>query len=683
MRFAGWVRFDRSILGDLYEGKLTMNEFAVWTILTLCADAKTGGYFINASALRTFTGNQLSEDSAQRALKSLEDKGYIKRKTTQRHEVYPYIIHGYEVTVGEHKGKQVNILRTTNIDKPCYEYLAAGESAAGAPDDTTGDSAVQDAVEAADKTRSKNQEVRIKNEELNELMNESNLALMDERSKAKSGGEQGKPESNSSIWVKTDEVNLRLDFVKHFSSCLGKEVSAAAEPTLRELYDESGLTEIQFAGFLFWALDENDYTSRYHRIADDPVATFSKNFAKNLNRYKVETDLVRKGRPSAEWKTDPKSTLRRFNLFCYPPFSADFIERLEDSEAYRVLNWWAEVNARGEMYMYLEGPEPEPGEDSCIIIAYACDLVGPYSSMRTAFFELTGEDGEEYSVRNELWTEVFPESDSMTSDDVSTVGAEDDFTTFDNTGEGGEALAMASDASASGSDTATNDTDAYRCTQYLHELLENDSKYDSCAKGWPEIMSFLLKETHFGEKEFKSFLHWAVKENSSDDPRYSSVDYLHAANDPAMTLKKYAVILAKVFEARKKAKKIKDDIDAPDWLVRDKQMAEAMLSQQREGKITAKEKLAKKAAAKAAEGAGRQGKADGEIVLTMPETPDWQKRDKIMLDNIIAEQRKDSLTGDELIAEMERTGLTMDEVLDQHRAKLAARRMEGEGGTNV
>jgi hypothetical protein len=137
MNFKGWVKYDRAILQDLYVGALTPMELAAITILRLLADASTGGYSINAPALNTFSGGQLSDDIAQRVLISLSRKKYIRRWPTKTRDVDPYLIHGYEITVGEHKGKFVNALLTTDPRHPVYEVIGPCVAAVSGADVTT------------------------------------------------------------------------------------------------------------------------------------------------------------------------------------------------------------------------------------------------------------------------------------------------------------------------------------------------------------------------------------------------------------------------------------------------------------------------------------------------------------------------------------------------------------------
>jgi hypothetical protein len=106
---------------DLYEGLITLSELGALNVLRDRADIETGGWKTNAPALTTFCGGSLSVDQADRLLRSLDRKGYIKRWPTQKHEVYPYLVHGYYITDGMNKGKYLNAHKTTDWKSPVYE----------------------------------------------------------------------------------------------------------------------------------------------------------------------------------------------------------------------------------------------------------------------------------------------------------------------------------------------------------------------------------------------------------------------------------------------------------------------------------------------------------------------------------------------------------------------------------
>jgi hypothetical protein len=131
---------------DLYEGQISLSEFAVLNVLHDRADISTGGWKINSTALATFCGGSLSVDQADRLLRSLDRKGYIKRWPSPKHEVYPYLIHGYYITDGVNKGKYLNAHKTTDWKSPVYEAepLVHAEAHPQAPPQTHPQTAPQD-----------------------------------------------------------------------------------------------------------------------------------------------------------------------------------------------------------------------------------------------------------------------------------------------------------------------------------------------------------------------------------------------------------------------------------------------------------------------------------------------------------------------------------------------------------
>ena len=72
---------------------------------------------------------------------------------------------------------------------------------------------------------------------------------------------------------------------------------------------------------------------------------------------------------------------------------------------------------------------------------------------------------------------------------------------------------------------------------------------------WVKYIRPLLKEHSLTPTELKEFMTWAVTENTSDNPKFSSVDYLAKANDPMVTLVKHASGLIKVWRVNQKGKK--------------------------------------------------------------------------------------------------------------------------------
>ena len=155
MKFAGYVQFRRGIIEHLYNGLMTGNEYIAFTILLALADKKTGGYKINASALATWSGGLLSTDAADRALRGLEVKHYVYRKTKLgSSKVYPYWINKYLLTAGPKAGRRLNLDDLFEKgDVEVDDILDCAEDIAGADaEPPAGDGAEPSAERPADKT---------------------------------------------------------------------------------------------------------------------------------------------------------------------------------------------------------------------------------------------------------------------------------------------------------------------------------------------------------------------------------------------------------------------------------------------------------------------------------------------------------------------------------------------------
>jgi hypothetical protein len=152
----GYVQLRRGILTHLNERRLTLNEFVVFNILLMLADKETGSYKTNALAIQFWTGGQLSEDGADRALRSLEKKGYIVREITPgQYGVYPYHIQKFVVTSGAEVGKVLTFKKKRNGVEETEELLAyfGAEPAEEGAKGTADVGAEVPAVPPADKTR--------------------------------------------------------------------------------------------------------------------------------------------------------------------------------------------------------------------------------------------------------------------------------------------------------------------------------------------------------------------------------------------------------------------------------------------------------------------------------------------------------------------------------------------------
>jgi hypothetical protein len=152
----GYVQKRRGVLTHLNERRLTVNEYVVFDILLLLADKETGSYMINAPAIRFWSGEQITIDAADRALRGLEEKDYIVREITPgKLGVYPYHIQKFIVAYGAEQGKVLTFTKKRNkIEKTValLEYFGAQSADEGA-EPTAEDGAEGSAEPGADKTK--------------------------------------------------------------------------------------------------------------------------------------------------------------------------------------------------------------------------------------------------------------------------------------------------------------------------------------------------------------------------------------------------------------------------------------------------------------------------------------------------------------------------------------------------
>jgi len=150
-RFAGWVQYRRGIIEHVLDGRLTGHEHYALSQLILLADAATGGDRINAPLLCYYTGHVFNQDSAQRILNSLHDKGYIwYRAKPFSTKSQPYWINHYTLTKGPMKA------RMTRIEKLLEKSMISQEDVWKAADETTDE--IADGTTDNYKTREKKQE---------------------------------------------------------------------------------------------------------------------------------------------------------------------------------------------------------------------------------------------------------------------------------------------------------------------------------------------------------------------------------------------------------------------------------------------------------------------------------------------------------------------------------------------
>jgi hypothetical protein len=118
----GLVKFPRSILAHILEGRLTPTEFTCYVMINLLADPDTGAWVGSACTLAGKFSVSIPKRTARSALEALAAKGYVKRFA--RPGVpgnYPILVHGYEITEGPRRGMRLNALATFDPKALVYE----------------------------------------------------------------------------------------------------------------------------------------------------------------------------------------------------------------------------------------------------------------------------------------------------------------------------------------------------------------------------------------------------------------------------------------------------------------------------------------------------------------------------------------------------------------------------------
>jgi hypothetical protein len=106
----GYVKIRRGLVDHLTDGKLNATEFAVLQVLILTAETATGSGTINAVVLRGCYFPEMTKDTAQRTLLSLETKGFLFRlNPANARRAYRYWIDKYEATTGPHRTRRSDL----------------------------------------------------------------------------------------------------------------------------------------------------------------------------------------------------------------------------------------------------------------------------------------------------------------------------------------------------------------------------------------------------------------------------------------------------------------------------------------------------------------------------------------------------------------------------------------------
>ena len=116
------------MLGD---GKMTVSEWATYSMIRRQVDFSTGIWQGAAYRIKQAWGNQLQIRTIQRNIKSLVAKQLVKSFHRRgRIEDYTLAIHGYPIRKGEHLGEFLDAWATADPDCPVYSSTTGVEEAA-------------------------------------------------------------------------------------------------------------------------------------------------------------------------------------------------------------------------------------------------------------------------------------------------------------------------------------------------------------------------------------------------------------------------------------------------------------------------------------------------------------------------------------------------------------------------
>ncbi len=270
----GYVQKRRGILTHLLEGRMTINEYLVFDVLLLLADKETGSYMINATAVRFWTGEQLSKDAADKALRGLEEKGYIVREIVPgKKAVYPYHIQKFVVTSGADVGKVLTFTKKAKgVEKTgeLLEYFGAEPADEGATETPT-ETHAETPTEGADKTKL----------ETGHWKPETG-ALKERGREGKTDDSSSSLRSSSSSGLKSDAV-IKLELVWKGHTGYGfkpDEVNAA-----QRLIEEHGLEEVELV--LKNALTERPKSAAIKWGKSATFVTFADNYEYNHTAWRA------------------------------------------------------------------------------------------------------------------------------------------------------------------------------------------------------------------------------------------------------------------------------------------------------------------------------------------------------------------------------------------------------------
>jgi len=116
---SSFVKNRRGLLQHLKEHKINTNQFAVFELLVLLADASSGVVWIDAPLIISQYFHDMPLKTAQASLAALKEKGYIKSFQQQGSRgTYPILVNKYEITVGGLKGGLTDAEQTVDYRHP-------------------------------------------------------------------------------------------------------------------------------------------------------------------------------------------------------------------------------------------------------------------------------------------------------------------------------------------------------------------------------------------------------------------------------------------------------------------------------------------------------------------------------------------------------------------------------------
>lgn len=123
MSEGNFTRVRNDLIDDhLKDGEISISQFVIYLVMIRRADWTTGVFRGNAETIATHLGGQLSPQQVNKMLTEMQKAGYIKRFQVQgKPGFYPILINKFEPTLGPHKGKRLNALKSRSYKSLVFE----------------------------------------------------------------------------------------------------------------------------------------------------------------------------------------------------------------------------------------------------------------------------------------------------------------------------------------------------------------------------------------------------------------------------------------------------------------------------------------------------------------------------------------------------------------------------------